>query len=45
MMLVNGKKNEKIKWKDAEETYIYFDNLYLNKPNNFQMLVEKDGTE
>ena len=45
MMLVNGKCNEKVKWDDASETYIYFQNLYVNKPNNFVLLCEKDGGE
>jgi hypothetical protein len=45
MMLVNGECNEKVKYADAAETYIYFSNLYANKPNNFLMLCEKEGGE
>ena len=40
MMLVNGEANEKIKYEDANETYIYFKNMYASKPNNFMFFKE-----
>ena len=45
MMLVHGEKNEKIKYEDASDTYIYFRNLYSSKPNNFMFFQEKDGND
>jgi len=44
MMLIHGENNEKIKYEDAAETYIYFKNLYSSKPNNFMFFKEKDGS-
>ena len=41
MMLIHGECNEKIKYKDANETYIYFKNMYSSKPNNFMFFMEE----
>lgn len=45
MMLINGENNDKIKYTDARETYVYFSNLYASKPNNYMFFMEKDGTD
>jgi predicted esterase len=45
MMLIHGENNEKIKYKDARETYVYFQNLYASKPNNYMFFKEKEGTD
>ena len=40
MMLIHGEANEKIKYSSANETYIYFKNMYASKPNNFMFFKE-----
>ena len=45
MMLVHGENNEKIKYTEAAETYIYFKNMYKSKPHNYMFFKEKKGSD